>query len=537
MEWFAYLLKVSACTALFFGFYLLFLRKLTFFRFNRVYLLASLLLSCIIPAIHIPIKKELPLAPAATVPYLPQSNPVALKKLVHPVARVVPERSFNWQAAAQYIYVTIALALLLLPLWQLTRILKHIKHPRRRTHGLWLISKKAGFTNCSFFNYVFVDESSLSNTELELFLNHEEVHVKQLHSVDKVLMILAKAVMWINPVIYLYHKALTQVHEFEADAITSRRFGKEPYAQLILSRATAAPKISLAHQFTESPIKERIKMLFTPKSNKMKQLSYAFILPIGMGLIGLFGIQFVMAQQTPPPAKEIKKVTAVTITEEKIPPGQREKESTGTKNRPKTYRIITDSAIADHVEHVTLEHVNLGNAVVEGTVNLYNNRDSADKTQWHLAEARNALAKTGTTMRSPKVVNEGTVRLDAITTVLRLDENTGCRISGIENDAKYTVVSFEYTAARASDWALLNKEIYLQANNDMKHFAYVKSEGIPLAPHRYNFTKPGEKIAFKVYFEKVPLTAKSIDVIERAGRSDFFNFYSVPLPASYYAQK
>ncbi|SDD48634.1 M56 family metallopeptidase [Niabella drilacis] len=500
MEWFAYLLKVSACTALFFGFYLLILRQLTFFRINRIYLLASLLLSCVIPMVHISIKKAVPFAPVATV--VP-GEPVILKKTMPPVPQVPEQvKQFDWQAAAGYLYMAIVLTLLLLSVWRLLRILKYVKHPVRTGNGLRLISKRTGFTNCSFFNYVFVDESTLSNAELELFLKHEEVHAKQFHSADKMLMILAKAIMWMNPVIYLYDKALTQAHEYEADAITSQHFGKESYARLILNRAIGAPKMALAHQFAESPVKERIKMLFTPKSNKMKQLSYAFILPIGAGLIALFGIQFVAAQQTPLPLKTTKKATAVTITDKEVGAPRATTTSTDKTKAGNHTRIVADTVIVDDLVP--------GN-IAQGTVDV----------NWK-------NAPRAVTIQHVSVVDE---------TVIRPDENTGCRITGIDNDAKYTIVSFEYTAAHENDWALLNKEIYLQANDDMKHFQYVKSEGIPLAPYRHNFTRPGEKIAFKIYFEKVPLTAKSIDVIERAGRSDFFNFYGVPLPASYFAQQ
>ena len=58
MELFNYLLKVSACSALFFAFYLLVLRKLTFFKINRFYLLFSVLISFIIPALQFTIERE-----------------------------------------------------------------------------------------------------------------------------------------------------------------------------------------------------------------------------------------------------------------------------------------------------------------------------------------------------------------------------------------------------------------------------------------------------------------------------------------------
>ena len=58
MEWLLiYLFKVSVCTTLLFGFYLLVLRRLTFFKINRFYLIISLLLSFIIPAIQINIER------------------------------------------------------------------------------------------------------------------------------------------------------------------------------------------------------------------------------------------------------------------------------------------------------------------------------------------------------------------------------------------------------------------------------------------------------------------------------------------------
>jgi hypothetical protein len=51
-----YLLKASACTGLFYTFYFLFLRRLTFFTLNRWYLLVTLLLSFFIPQLHMPVE-------------------------------------------------------------------------------------------------------------------------------------------------------------------------------------------------------------------------------------------------------------------------------------------------------------------------------------------------------------------------------------------------------------------------------------------------------------------------------------------------
>lgn len=110
------------------------------------------------------------------------------------------------------------------------------------------------------------------------------------------------------------------------------------------------------------------------------------------------------------------------------------------------------------------------------------------------------------------------------------DRNTV--IKQIEVNDKYTIISFETTATSGNTWVQLNKEIYLQTNGTNAHFNYVKSEKIPLAPVKEYLINPGDKYDFKVYFEKIPATAKSISIIERAGPSEgaaYMNFYEVSL--------
>ncbi|MCC8426987.1 hypothetical protein [Mucilaginibacter sp. UR6-11] len=109
-------------------------------------------------------------------------------------------------------------------------------------------------------------------------------------------------------------------------------------------------------------------------------------------------------------------------------------------------------------------------------------------------------------------------------------------VSSVETNKQFTIVTLEYTAAGENAWAQLNKEIYLQTDLDNRHYNYIKSEDIPLAPAKHIFSKEGDKLTFRIYFEKIPATAKSINIIERAGGSNngstFFNFYNVSLEKS-----
>ncbi|MEE1946062.1 M56 family metallopeptidase [Pedobacter sp. KR3-3] len=293
MEWLLYLLKVSACSALFFAFYVVALRKLTFFRANRFYLLFSLLLSFVIPALNVEIEKVLPpiVLQASTQEVLPSAQ-------VQPMAATAATTasSVNWMLWLSMLYTIIVVALLALTLWRLLQLLKHT-NVYNRVGGLKLIHKNAGFTNCSFFNYVFIGGEQLTAEEFSLLLKHEEVHARQYHSVDKLLLHIAKAVLWFNPVVYYYAKELEQLHEYEADAATSYSYGTRPYAGLLLKLAVQEYGDPLVHNFVKSPIKERIKMLYQSKSKNMKKLSYVLALPIASGLVWGFAVNIVYAQE------------------------------------------------------------------------------------------------------------------------------------------------------------------------------------------------------------------------------------------------
>ncbi|RDC54976.1 hypothetical protein DU508_19405 [Pedobacter chinensis] len=302
MEWLMYLLKVSACTVLFFAFYLLIFRKLTFFKFNRFYLLGSLFLSFVIPDLQFEIKREIIVTETNILTNVPKIRPGSNQafQLIRPM--VVEHQLQNrpepdWDKLGFYIYGGITSMLFLVCSWRLFDLLKHTRHYVKTSDGLKLITKTEGFTNCSFFNYVFIDEKKMSNSELQVLLAHEKVHAQQYHSVDKILLMIFKAMLWFNPIVYLFDKALEQTHEYEADEITSINIGNQYYASLLLRLAVSKSDMPLIHHFVKSPIKDRIKMLFNPKSKNMKKLMYLLALPVAFGLVWLFAVEVVYAQK------------------------------------------------------------------------------------------------------------------------------------------------------------------------------------------------------------------------------------------------
>jgi hypothetical protein len=105
-------------------------------------------------------------------------------------------------------------------------------------------------------------------------------------------------------VIYLYDKALVQVHEYEADKETSVAVGSTSYASMLLAIAVRKKNPSLTHSFVRNPLKGRIKMLFSNPSENRRKLMYLAALPIGLALIWTFAVQVVYANIPEPITKQ-----------------------------------------------------------------------------------------------------------------------------------------------------------------------------------------------------------------------------------------
>ncbi len=128
-----------------------------------------------------------------------------------------------------------------------------------------------------------------------------------------------------------------------------------------------------------------------------------------------------------------------------------------------------------------------------------------------------------------------TIKLSAQSIVNPSVENSDsqtCRIVKVENTPNFTIVSFEQTAVNDNAWARINKNIFVQTNVSDKHYHYIKSENIAIAPEKTTIHNAGDKLLFKVYFERIPRNARTIDVIEKGGAKNFYNFYNVSLTQS-----
>ncbi len=140
----------------------------------------------------------------------------------------------------------------------------------------------------SFWRYLVLNATD-ARTEPGALMQHEEAHIRQRHTADVLLIEIVRAVFWYNPVLWLYKRAVQEVHEFLADRAASGAVSNAEidYPRQLVAYALDVTPAALVTPFVSvSTLKQRIVMLQKPQSNRRALLKYALVLPIA-GLLTL----------------------------------------------------------------------------------------------------------------------------------------------------------------------------------------------------------------------------------------------------------
>ncbi|MFK5878388.1 MAG: M56 family metallopeptidase [Flavobacteriaceae bacterium] len=268
-----YIIQVLLFQTLFLAVYDFFLQKETFFKWNRLYLLGTPILSIIIPLLKFDsIKSTVPQEYIVMLPEVMLNPQAVIEKTVASVTTI------NYVNLLFYIGVTLFLILFLLKLMKIIKVISSNRIIKKDNYKLVLLEgKQSAF---SFFNYIFIDQKLIEKKELQI-IQHELVHSKQLHTLDLLFFEIFKIVMWFNPMLYIYQKRIAELHEYISDAEVVKASDKKTYFNKLLSETFRVENISFVNQFyKQSFIKKRITMITKNKSQKMKQLKYLLLIPV-----------------------------------------------------------------------------------------------------------------------------------------------------------------------------------------------------------------------------------------------------------------
>lgn len=266
-----YIIEASVCLACFYSIYWLFLRREKLLSINRFYLLATALISLIIPLLSFESGLNL----------FQQNQPVSQAGFIEGLGAQRHLTTDTPFISIGLVYgIGLATAVLLL-------LIKVVYAKRRIGKKLSLktnmieITETEGLGAYSFLNTIFIGKELSKNSELkEHIIAHESAHIEGMHSLDLFFFEVLKCVFWFNPFSYLYAKSIKLQHEYIADQHALEITTPASYQRSLLELTLSQVNSSLLSNFNEHPIETRLKMIQKLNSNVMNKLKTLFAVPV-----------------------------------------------------------------------------------------------------------------------------------------------------------------------------------------------------------------------------------------------------------------
>ncbi|HNU77152.1 MAG TPA: M56 family metallopeptidase [Prolixibacteraceae bacterium] len=286
-----YLLESGVSLTLFALVYLLFLRRETFFRTNRLFLLFSVLFSLLLPLLAIPV-----LAPRAVI--LPEVTVTPYRNLLETV--LVERQRFSGNVEQFVIssrlivnlWLAGVLAMAIISLLRLGQILRIIRKGKVTDSGDFkMVLNGRESDPFSFMNYLFIPEDYAQIPGYDQIVYHEREHIRQGHTWDILLLDILLVFQWFNPFIWMLKRAVRENHEYLVDRAVLRS-GMTPadYKNLLLSEVVGS-KVFAAHHFNNSLLKNRFKMMTKIPSRKAAGIKIVSGLMIALALVVVFACE------------------------------------------------------------------------------------------------------------------------------------------------------------------------------------------------------------------------------------------------------
>ena len=251
-NFFSYLVELNISLMILYVAYKLFFEKDRNFVVRRIYLLGVAVMPLILPLM--PSTLRMPVSDLVPVSITLEGITVFGGQ-----AEQVAAQSMSFTSILFLIYLAICALGLIKLLFQLMKILRATLSSKRFEAGGVRLLANQSLHASSFFGYIFIDPSRTEEESFPHILEHEGIHKREWHSVDRILVELLVVINWFNPVTWMFHRSVIQNLEFLADSAVLRK-GTDPmkYQLSILNQYIGSA--SLSNQFS-SQIKKRINML------------------------------------------------------------------------------------------------------------------------------------------------------------------------------------------------------------------------------------------------------------------------------------
>lgn len=284
---FIYSVKVAVCLALFYLFHKLLMSRDTFHTFNRFAILSMMLLSLVLPLVHLSLDSGAGINRGTVV-----LEGLVAQTVVDDGGNGVGEGMTLTQVllAAYVLGVVLFVGKALLSVGSLLRLIRRARCVEVR-NGIRIYTMQGDISPFSWFRYIIMSEKDWQENRREIVL-HEMAHIRRCHSMDVAVCNMMIVFQWYNPAAWLLKRELQTVHEYEADeAVLSAGVDATHYQMLLIRKAVGERLFSMANNLNHNSLKKRITMMKIKRTNPMQKAKIAFVLPLAAMTVAAFASQ------------------------------------------------------------------------------------------------------------------------------------------------------------------------------------------------------------------------------------------------------
>lgn len=264
-----YIARAGLYLSLFYTFYLLVMRRTTFFGLNRLFLLAGSYISLLLPLVRI----------GKASPTLSLYEP-AVTAIQTPSEITTASGTFPWQTLLLGIYLIGVLITLIGFFISTRKMVRLIKSGQERVvDGFRLVLLEREQTSFSWGRKIVISRKDMEENGI-IFI-HEQMHVRYRHSLDILLLLPLQHLFWWNPLVWITRDELRLLHEYQADeGVIKKGIDATQYQLILVRKAVGDQRFTLASGFQHAKLKNRIEMMIKPQTSAKVRWSYLALIPV-----------------------------------------------------------------------------------------------------------------------------------------------------------------------------------------------------------------------------------------------------------------
>jgi TonB family protein len=252
-EIFIFLIKAAIINGIILAFFYFTLRKSNKFQLMRVTLLTAMILPPILPLIPYPLDVQ---QNSSTLPVITLTLPetsLTTAQTDSGILNIIELPVIFYYGVSFVLFIGMFISIF------------SIFQKKLRSHKHFTSFGKVELEHTvkspfSFFSWVFLSPEDLSHPQLDMILKHEFSHVKEKHSIDRIISGIFRSILWFSPFAHITSRLLSEIHEYQADSKVIGVYDKSEYSDLILSFYLSPYPSTISNNFSLHT-KKRISMI------------------------------------------------------------------------------------------------------------------------------------------------------------------------------------------------------------------------------------------------------------------------------------